>query len=590
MVYLGEMTNMSIIMNDYPLPDSVHYEMPRNPKGRSIAQGSIEESEIAFLRTRGALILPPRELCDELIRSFFKWVAPIVPIVDRKHFMKRYHDPENPPSTLLMQAMLLAGSRVCTKKHLLDAYGSETPAATLFYQRAKALHDSDYEKDRVAVVQSLILMGWYWDEPSVVTKNVFYWNALASSIAQGFGMHRSAKNSRLSTTEQRLWKRIWWTLFTRDRSIALALGRPIQICLNDSDVEMISVDDFIDEDGSDTNWRHVLFFLEYVKLCEIIDDILLQHYSTLSRARQPDAMVLTRCDMALGDWLENCPQDLRWDPSNYDFWSAYLHCVYHTTCCTLHRAYLPSSPSHSTRTSLSHSPAFQSARIIACLTEHLISHGEFQYTPPFMIYSLLSALMVQIYQVSDAAPPGILELQKRITTCMDALNDISDTWLVAKMVHNMFEAVLRLPELENCLRRGARIDNSQETRRSSINQAVESPLSTSSGTSKSSTTRAASLTPSLASHMAAALQSATNKHPSSTHINQSTKSHLRYRNQETDIYAASLEPREILEHPEQHLLNFVPETSHMEWDRPVPEQTQSMGLNTDEWFQFFGLH
>lgn len=384
MVYLGEMTNMSIIVNDYQPPGSVHYKMPTNPKGRSIAQSTLEDSEISFLHARGALVLPPRELCDELIRSFFKWVAPIVPIVNRKHFMKRYHDPDNPPSILLMQTMMLAGSRFCAKKHLIDAYGSETPAATLFYQRAKALHDADYEKDRIAVVQSLILMGWYWEEPSVVTKSVFYWNALASSIAQGFGMHRSAKNSRLSTADQRLWKRIWWTLFTRDRSIALALGRPIQIHLSDSDVEMINVDDFVDEDGADTNWRHVLFFLEYVKLCEIMDDILLQHYSTTSKVRHPDAMVLTRCDMALGDWLENCPQDLRWDPSNYDFWSAYLHCVYHTICCTLHRAYLPSSPSYSSRTSLSHSPAFESARMIAYLTDCLVYHVELQYTPPFM--------------------------------------------------------------------------------------------------------------------------------------------------------------------------------------------------------------
>lgn len=197
--------------------------------------------------------------------------------------------------------------------------------------------------------------------------------------------------------------------------------------------------------------------------------------------------------------------------------------------------------------------------------------------------------MVQIYQVSDALPSSILDLQKRITTCMDALNNISDTWLVAKMVHNMFEAVLGLPELENRLRREASIDFLREIRQSSINQAIESPLSTSSATSKSSTTRATSLTPSLAEHMAAALQSATKKHPSSTHINQSAKSHnLPCHNQEKVICATSLDSLKHthlqLEHPEQHLLNFVPETSRMDWDRFVPEQTQSMGLNTDEWW------
>ncbi|CZR53606.1 related to CUTINASE TRANSCRIPTION FACTOR 1 BETA [Phialocephala subalpina] len=596
MVYLGEMTNMSIIVNDYQTPGSVHYEMPTTPKGRSIAQSNLEDSEINFLQVRGALILPPRDLCDELIRSFFIWVAPIVPIVNQKHFMKRYHDPGNPPSVLLMQTMMLAGSRVCTEKHLLDAYGSETPAATLFYQRAKALHDADYEKDRVAVVQSLILMGWYWEEPSAVTKSVFYWNALASSIAQGFGMHRSAKNSRLSNTDQRLWKRIWWTLFTRDRSIALALGRPIQIHLEDSDVDIINVDDFIDEDGSDTNWKHVLFFLEYVKLCRIMDDILLQHYSTSSKDRHPDAMALTRCDMALAEWLENCPQDLRWDPMNYDFWSAYLHCVYQTTSCTLHRAYLPSSLSLSTRTSYSHSPAFESAQIIVSLTEILAYHQELCYTPPFMIYSLLSALMVQIYQVSDVSQSNILPLQKRIETCMDALEDISNTWLVAKMVHTMFEAVLGSAELESGLRKVAIVEKSQDTLdKGPLNRHVDSQTSPRPARSRSeSLTRATSLTPSLVDHMEAALQSATTKHPLTTQNSRRAKSHgPRYQDREKGVYAASSDPpghwKSLPGHSNHHQLSFSPDNYHMPWNDPVPQAQPAMGLNTDEWFQFFGL-
>lgn len=79
--------------------------------------------------------------------------------------MRRYRDPKNPPSLLLLQSVLLAGSRVCDNPQLKDASGSTTPAAMTFYKRAKALYDANYEDDRVTIVQSLVLMGWYWEGP-----------------------------------------------------------------------------------------------------------------------------------------------------------------------------------------------------------------------------------------------------------------------------------------------------------------------------------------------------------------------------------------------------------------------------------------
>jgi hypothetical protein len=79
--------------------------------------------------------------------------------------MRHYRDPKNPPSLLLLQAILLAGSRVCTNPQLMDANGSTTPAAMTFYKRAKALYDANYEDDRVTIVQALVLLGWYWEGP-----------------------------------------------------------------------------------------------------------------------------------------------------------------------------------------------------------------------------------------------------------------------------------------------------------------------------------------------------------------------------------------------------------------------------------------
>ncbi len=208
--YLGESSNLSLLVHDrHGTTDVVHYPLPDTVKGSRARLTELDDVEIEILHQRGAFLLPPRALCDELVESFFKWVAPVVPVINRSRFMRRFSDNKNPPSLLLLQAILLAGSRVCTNPQLMDANGSTTPAAMTFYKRAKALYDANYEDDRVTIVQALVLMGWYWEGPegkykeratlathcrsdiaSDVTKNVFYWSRVATIVAQGSGMHR----------------------------------------------------------------------------------------------------------------------------------------------------------------------------------------------------------------------------------------------------------------------------------------------------------------------------------------------------------------------------------------------------------------
>ena len=108
--------------------DFVHYPVPGNIKGH--ARGKLtdfDEIEIHLLHQKGAVLLPPRILCDDLVDSYFTWVAPIMPVINRTRFMRQYHGVEDPPSILLLQAILLAGSRVCTNPLLKDANGSATP-------------------------------------------------------------------------------------------------------------------------------------------------------------------------------------------------------------------------------------------------------------------------------------------------------------------------------------------------------------------------------------------------------------------------------------------------------------------------------
>lgn len=343
----------------------------------------------------------------------------------------------------------------------MDANGSTTPAALTFYKRAKALYDANYEDDRVTIVQSLILMGWYWEGPEDVTKNVFYWTRVATIVAQGSGMHRSVEQSQLPKSDKRLWKRIWWTLFTRDRSVAVALGRPVHINLDDSDVEMLTEDDFI-EDESERGGEfppdpiHVQFFLQYVKLCEIMGLVLSQQYSVASKGRQRNAIDLTHSDMALADWLQNCPKIVYWEMPRHHFWSALLHSNYYTTLCLLHRAHMPP---HSRDRTMDDSPypsrniAFQAAAMITSIVENLSTHDQLRYCPAFIVYSLFSALIMHVYQMRSPVPSIQQVTHDRLRSCMQAMKEVSRVWLVGKMVYTLFESIIGNKVLEERLQK-----------------------------------------------------------------------------------------------------------------------------------------
>ncbi|KKF97584.1 Cutinase transcription factor 1 alpha [Ceratocystis platani] len=432
--FLGESSNLNLLVHEKgSAADAVHYPLPDTVRGSRMRVDELDSLELDILQQRGAFLLPPRALCDEIVDAYFKYVHPIMPLLNKTRFMNRYRNPKNPPSLFLLQSVLLAGSRVCTNRQLLDANGSATPAALTFYKRAKALYDANYEDDRVTIVQSLVLMGWYWEGPEDVTKNVFYWTNMAVTVAQGSGMHRNVENSQLSKADKRLWKRVWWVLFSRDRSVAVALGRPVRINLDDSDVPMLVADDFIeDEENAPSDYKpdanSVTFFLQYVKLCEIMGLVLSQQYSAASKGRPKRAIDLTHSDMALADWLQNCPIKAHIPPSG--------------TARPIGEYEYPSR-----------NIATQAAGMITMIIQNLVAKNELRFVPGFAVYSIFSALIMHVYQSRSPILAIKKVNQERVKICMDALQNVSSVWMVAKLIHKLFSSILGNKVLEERLQR-----------------------------------------------------------------------------------------------------------------------------------------
>ena len=116
--------------------------------------------------------------------------------------------------------------------------------------------------------------------------------------------------------------------------MATALTLPLRINTDDSDVEPLSESDFVDTEEMDhpmeqqPNPIHIRFFMEYVKLCEVMGRVLSPQISPTLKRTKAEFVDLTKHDIALANWLHDCPYELNWERSRHHFWSALLHLYY----------------------------------------------------------------------------------------------------------------------------------------------------------------------------------------------------------------------------------------------------------------------
>lgn len=257
-------------------------------------------------------------------------------------------------SLLLLQAMYFAGSAFVPMESLRQAgYSTRKVARKAFFSRARLLYDFDCEHDRISLIQALLLLT-YWYETPDDQKDTWHWMGVAISLAHTIGLHRDPKTSSLDVARQRLWKKIWWSCFMRDRLVALGMRRPTRIKFEDCDVPMLTLSDFDLDDCSETEFKIVIDHLdpderrkqtrtrqlailciEKAKLSVIISNVLAAQYSVHNLPNKDGIVDNTRnrmfqhprtadvqeckvelCDDQLGDWQKQLRPDAIWRPAN----------------------------------------------------------------------------------------------------------------------------------------------------------------------------------------------------------------------------------------------------------------------------------
>lgn len=356
----------------------------------------------------------------------------------------------------------------------------------------KLLYDFDYESDRLVLVQALLLMT-YWYETPDDQKDTWHWMGVAISLAHTIGLHRNPANTSMPLHRQKLWKRIWWSCFMRDRLIALGMRRPTRIKDEDFDVPMLEEGDFEIEALSDDNQllpaectlirdinmqrELAIMCVEKAKLCICINHMLKAQYSVLNRESvRPEnttnstMMLLPNksldnfekvhmVDMELMTWYANLPQLCQYRPlgpqdiknghSTIAVQRNLLHMVYHTTVSALHRPqFLSSSPQQTPCVSrqvqeMSRMRVRDAANQITQMVAELHRLRLERYLPTSGVTVILPAMIIHLLEMKSPIQEARVKATKGFKQCMRVMEKLREIYAAADFATGFLDAALR---------------------------------------------------------------------------------------------------------------------------------------------------
>uniref|UniRef100_A0A8H7NQ61 Zn(2)-C6 fungal-type domain-containing protein n=2 Tax=Bionectria ochroleuca TaxID=29856 RepID=A0A8H7NQ61_BIOOC len=393
-----------------------------------------------------ALVLPDGPISDQMIQFFFEYFHPAYPVIDRSAFISMYR--QGKASTLLLHSIFMA-ALTCGPESLvrLAGYTDRATAKKAHFQRAKRLYEVGHETDATSVAAALHLLSFWWSEPH--EQESWIWAGCSVALAQSLGMHRALGRRRMSKRLVSIWKRIWWSIYIRDRHIAAALGRPCRIRDEDCDVEALTEDDFYvdlvadDELIAPQKAHHVSYFLDIAKLSAILGDILIGEFSP--RPPALEKYEPTCSAQRLQAWRSEArcvtSDSLSTESSGLFFWASMLDVSYQNACILLFR------PKPTRNQAMPESErakrAQRAADAITRTAEDLLSVDLLQHTQLHLVPGLFSALSVYTLALDGRSNVHRKLVENKSRQCILALSELVKVWPVGMWLKMAFVNLLR---------------------------------------------------------------------------------------------------------------------------------------------------
>lgn len=291
----------------------------------------------------------------------------------------------------------------------------------------------------------------YWYENPDRHKDGRHWISVCISLACKTGLHLD--HTKEQRPDHKFRNMLWWSVFTRDRLIALGLQQPPVIKDEvHQPIPMLALSDLsittqpYAKASYGSNERHLArIFIEKVKLCRCIKDDLYSwdyHYQPITTgiAAKPRQTSLYLSKLELDDWLQDLPPSISFHPKpflpaqNADliFHShrAWLKMIYLEIYSTLHRQLTFLSEKYNPAQPLSLDPNAPSCPVrraaieITTLLQDLYQKQLVYYLPTTSVAMILRAGIIHIQEMFSGDPHVGAASFRRLWVCILALRQL----------------------------------------------------------------------------------------------------------------------------------------------------------------------
>ncbi|KAL6230246.1 hypothetical protein BDW75DRAFT_248836 [Aspergillus navahoensis] len=411
------------------------------------------QRERARLDEVGAFDTLEGSASDKLVHSFFELIYPVTPIIDRKDFYHKFKTGRVSP--LLLQALYMVAILHCEPSTVAETgLGNRYMAAFTCYHRAKALYDAGYESDAITVIQALLCLSFWWETPTQ-QKDMWYWTGIGVSLAQSLGMHQEETYLSLDGRKRKLWRRLWWTIYSHDISIAVQLRRtPHDFDDDDDPPERFGLGGNVTKEAR----------LQTIYLADLCLRVSSCHRSLYNRPSDP-SMALGSIN-SLAAWNASLPVELQCRTTTFTlqngFFARVLSLTYYCFEIILRRNHFRSPQIMAPRT-----PVFEAAIEIVRILEDILTSDLLSACPLRVLPPTFAALSVLIANMRRPASGVSAVSVHRAQLCMLVLSKLIDCWPPGLLYYRLFARILAA--------RGCMVPDEPAPSASTNNQRIQSP-------------------------------------------------------------------------------------------------------------------
>lgn len=416
--------------------------------------------------------LPPRAVQEEMVRCFFHYVYPGMPILHPKEFLEGFAKDANSVSPLLLWSVFFVAVNYIAKD-ILRAHRLP-PRKVLkehYYQNAKELYDSHHESDKATLIACCCLMStWYVDLED--RDGSWFWIGTGISLAHTIGLHRASNYASMpsrpfSTRTMSLWRRIWWCLFYREAWLAQGFGRPMRVCIDDCDENFPTAREVVEE-FKEVDSRLADQYMPpgiqqlaetWVVLIHLsidVADILTMHYRP--RSPLPAPHVLRSQEARIMELRTRIPSTSAATPNVVLLGICHLEMFFNASLILLYRTLLAAPPSKMVDAEYvaCREECVNKAKITAADTTNvlnkLMSINGIDLSPSSLTSALMTAMQILVFEMkTTGASLARNYAAHQLDLHQMVMGHLRKTYWTSDLTHNLFIEVMKLINGEyNC--------------------------------------------------------------------------------------------------------------------------------------------